>query len=267
MLPRMHVLAAISAVALCRVDADDPHSVGAAQPQSLPSCGDPSLTEEEDYVSLMQLRTFNANLKSGQYRGYSQFGQDQWVLEQFANTSSQSARYFFDIGARDGALASNTLMLEENGWTGVCIEPFPSNFSTRKCSVVQKCVSAVEGSTQDFRHCTEENWLGGLDSTMGTHKKEVSSCPLVKVITTTIRSVLQRQNAPKVIDYVSLDIEGAEMLVLETFPFEDYCAQTWTIEHNNEEPKRTDMRKLLAKRGCSVAKSVDVDDFFTCKCV
>lgn len=36
-------------------------------------------------------------------------------------------RYFVDIGANDGRLLSNSVKLEEAGWQGVFIDPFPSN--------------------------------------------------------------------------------------------------------------------------------------------
>jgi hypothetical protein len=40
---------------------------------------------------------------------------------------------------------------------------------------------------------------------------------------------------------MSLDIEGAELKVLQGLPFEKYTFGALDIEHNEEEPKRTDI--------------------------
>ena len=37
---------------------------------------------------------------------------------------------------------------------------------------------------------------------------------------------------PKVLGYISLDIEGAELDVISAFPFDTHCSRLWTIEAN-----------------------------------
>ena len=72
--------------------------------------------------------------RSGSGTTYSNDGQDQWVL---SAAKSDTPKVFLDIGARDGSFFSNTQRLEENGWTGTCVEPFPSNFESRKCTLAR----------------------------------------------------------------------------------------------------------------------------------
>ena len=48
--------------------------------------------------------------------------------------------------------------------------------------------------------------------------------------TVTLAAVLQRFNAPNDIDYLSLDVEGAEALVLQDFDFKRYRFRTITVE-------------------------------------
>ena len=45
-----------------------------------------------------------------------------------------------------------------------------------------------------------------------------------------LQYILQKQGAPKVIDYFSLDVEGAETRVLKYFPFEKWTFLALTIE-------------------------------------
>merc|ERR1712187_682079 len=67
---------------------------------------------------------------------------------------------------------------------------------------------------------------------------------------------------PRVIHYVSLDVEGAEYDVLQDFPFERYVPLSFTIEHHKREPRRTLMHQLLEGRGYVLERTVDFEDFF-----
>lgn len=196
----------------------------------------------------------------------SQFGQDEWALEQHAKSQTNDSQPFFlDLGANDGYFCSNTVKLEQNGWRGICVEPFPINFNGRKCSLIQKALSNKVGNVT-FSKC---GVLGGIQDDLGKYDKKVtSSCPDVSIPATTVSTMLQEagSNVPAVIDFASLDVEGAEMTVLETFPFDKHCVRTWTIEHNGEEPKRTEIQKFMQGHGCALSTSVQVDDYFTCDC-
>jgi hypothetical protein len=48
---------------------------------------------------------------------YSQYGQDTFVYENFFKNKNDG--FFVDIGAYDGVSLSNTLSLEELGWSGL----------------------------------------------------------------------------------------------------------------------------------------------------
>ena len=71
---------------------------------------------------------------------------------------------------------------------------------------------------------------------------------------------------------MSLNVEGSELEVLKPFPFDKYTFGMLTVEHNGEEPKRTQIRKLLAKNGYQLEKEIfdkdendedrPVDDWF-----
>ena len=44
--------------------------------------------------------------------------------------------------------------------------------------------------------------------------------------------LLEKYNAPKYIDYLSIDTEGSEYEILKNFDFEKYVFKIITIEHN-----------------------------------
>ena len=45
-----------------------------------------------------------------------------------------------------------------------------------------------------------------------------------------IGTILARAAAPPVIDYLSIDIEGSELALLESFPFDRYTVRALSIE-------------------------------------
>jgi hypothetical protein len=60
---------------------------------------------------------------------YSQMGQDKWVSE--AVFPGVKNGFFVDVGSGNGTFLSNTKALEQKGWTGICIDPFPRNMQDR----------------------------------------------------------------------------------------------------------------------------------------
>merc|ERR1719324_590503 len=86
---------------------------------------------------------------------YSDEGQDAWVLANLGSSTPEQSRTFLDIGARDGDFFSNTRRLEEHGWTGTCIEPFPTHFTRfkRTCKLVQKAVVAKKDKARMYSNC------------------------------------------------------------------------------------------------------------------
>jgi hypothetical protein len=62
--------------------------------------------------------------------------------------------------------------------------------------------------------------------------------------TVTLQEIFQRFHVPKVIDYLSLDVEGAEYFIMKAFPLRQYTIRIMTIERPNES-----LRKLLEQQG------------------
>ena len=80
--------------------------------------------------------------------------------------------------------------------------------------------------------------------------------------TPTLGELLDRDHAPAFIHFLSVDIEGAELQALKGIPFEKYRFGSMAIEHNEEEPKRTDILKFLAAHGYQRVHSFKQDDFY-----
>ena len=84
-----------------------------------------------------------------QQRYYGQILQDKWVTETVFPGVNDG--YFVDVGSGDGIEGSNTKLLEERGWRGICIDPFPTNMQTRRCHLFKEVVFSERGRVVPFR--------------------------------------------------------------------------------------------------------------------
>ena len=82
---------------------------------------------------------------------YGQYGQDS-IMKQFFDRKNINKGVFVDIGASEGKRLSNTLLLEENGWTGICVEAHPSYFDVLKANRPNSiCYSAAAGDRDKIK--------------------------------------------------------------------------------------------------------------------
>ena len=188
----------------------------------------------------------------------SQLGQDRWVLSKFA-----TPRYFLEVGANDGVALSNTYELEKAGWTGLSIDPFPKNREQRHTKLV---VAAVASSVRNVTFVRADEY-GGIKEHLGLHAAKALTSEAVTLTTRTLTEILETENAPSYIDYMSLDTEGSEYDILSSFPFWKYTLGLISVEHNNEEPKKSMIRELLDYHGYMLERQVDFDDWFVSRCV
>lgn len=204
----------------------------------------------------------------------SQIGQDKWVHSIIGDRRGEG--YFVELGACDGIAFSNSLFFERAlGWKGVCIEPNDQYFAAlqrnRRCHTVHALVSSAEGLVKEF---AVDGTSGGiLDANAGPFTRRTN---IVQKTTTTLAAVLDQAGAPAVIDYLSLDVEGHELEILSTFPFDRYKFRCLTVEHNAPHvgpDMQQKIRHLLEANGYRYVKGNDdvhrwghgpIDDFYVC---
>jgi len=189
---------------------------------------------------------------------YSQVNQDKIVVQLLGNKG-----YFIDLAANDATKLSNTYSLEQNGWKGLCMvsvllsvvccriivlpkkrqlknylfalyhsqEPNPQYWygltRFRSCQVV----GAIVGQ----RHMEEIQFTYGgvLGGIVGFDQKKNSTATSPEY-TVTLLEIFQRYQVPTLIDYLSLDVEGAEEFIMEHFPLEQYEMKVLTVERPSQ---------------------------------
>ncbi|MEL7261042.1 MAG: FkbM family methyltransferase [Pseudomonadota bacterium] len=178
----------------------------------------------------------------------SQFLQDLWALWE---TGEKEGGYFVEFGAADGRKLSNTFMLERRyGWTGVLAEPSPAFHDQlaqrRTAPVCTDLVHRTSGETMRFA-MHERGLLSGIvdDST------QVGDDGIADILTLTtigLNDMLDRYEAPRDIDFMSIDVEGAELAILEGFDFDRHRVHCFTIEAK-EDGERQALIDLLSRNG------------------
>lgn len=170
-----------------------------------------------------------------------QKGQVGYLLNYIFNYQERGLKrngYFVDLAAADGILHSNTYFLEKHlEWTGLLIEANETYLDTlrhnRTSTVVSACVSDKPGASIQFR--VDNGFLGGIvseetDNNNSVRGKELAKADVITMEGTTLEQILIDHNAPQLIDFLSLDVEGAEYLVLRNFDFEKFKFHALAIE-------------------------------------
>jgi len=186
--------------------------------------------------------------------------QDKAVIEFY---KFKKNGFFVDIGANDGVEFSNTCMLEyDYGWTGVCLEPLPTEFnnlvsSRPKSLCIQKAVFGQSGLKLDF---AVAGLYSGIRQTINHHKNVTDESPTITVETITLNDVLIQANAPQFIEYLSIDTEGSEYDILITIDYDKYVFGVIHLEHNYIEPQRTAIREFLESKNYVFVRENKWDD-------
>ncbi len=84
----------------------------------------------------------------------------------------------------------------------------------------------------------------------------------IKVKTQTLNDILEENNSPEIIDYLSLDTEGTELEILKSVDLNKYKFKIISVEHNHMLKRRNEIFKLLTSYNYKLYKSINADDFF-----
>jgi len=197
---------------------------------------------------------------------YSQIGQDKYYIENVINHKRNGV--FLDIGANDGLFGSNTATLElEYGWTGLCVEANPTLIESLtnnrpNSSIAHNAVWTNKGIVKIevplyFKKKDPANQLGriaSLESNAKSFKKFFDKGKeTFDVVSNTATNIINDNlGLPVTIDYMSLDIEGAELEALKSIDFELIDIRFMTIEHGNRKGYKNILANYLKQFGYKV---------------
>lgn len=180
--------------------------------------------------------------------------QDLWVA---TNTNFKRNGFFVEIGGADGIKTSNTYFLEKFlGWKGILAEPaikYHQELRNNRpeCFIDFNCVWSTTGEEKTFYESVWENDFRSIveDCTRSWMTVNRKKWPTYTVKTISLLDLLDKHNAPRCIDYLSLDTEGSEFTILQSFDFSKYTFNYITIEHNLHPKYRNKIKTLLNQNG------------------
>lgn len=164
-----------------------------------------------------------------------QFGEDRFLETIF---DGRSDGYCVEVGAYDGVTSSATLPFELRGWQCLLIEPIPALVEEirrhRDCLIVNCAASSAEGEATFYVADTVEQ-MSTLALTPGHLDwiREVGGdVHEITVRTATLDRLLGEAGFPTV-DFVTIDVEGHELAVLEGFSLETWQPRIVILEDNS----------------------------------
>jgi len=179
---------------------------------------------------------------------YSQSGQDKFMYKHFFKNYNDSNHFFIELGALDGVLISNSLFYEKTlGWNGICIEPTKHHFQRllkqRNCHKFDDVIFDEEkevifyeatsccDSLNGIKDLYNEKHLKRIHREVEQYKQDKKDIKEIVKKARTMDSVLKEVGV-KDIDFLSLDVEGAELNVLKSINWNDTKIKVICVEDN-----------------------------------
>lgn len=181
----------------------------------------------------------------------SQFLQDLFVLN---TLDFKRDGYFIEFGATNGIDLSNSYLLEKKfNWHGILAEPSRNWHKelrdNRTSHINTECVWKKSGEKLLFLEANIGEY-SSLSQTANNdrnfHKRKRAK--KYDVTTISLNDLLLKYEAPKEIDYLSIDTEGSEFEILENFDFNKHNIKVVTCEHNYTD-NREKIFSLMCKNG------------------
>ena len=176
---------------------------------------------------------------------YSYGGIDSLVLNIFKN---QKKGFYLDIGCGHPIKNNNTYLLNKRGWSGINIDLDEENIdlfnSYRKKDVnLATAVSDKEGET-DLYFYHNKSALNTISKENADFQKAKVSA-IKKIKTQTINKIIENsQFKDRKIDFLSVDVEGSELAILNNFDFTKYSPKVIVVEYLDLSLKKLEIKNL-----------------------
>ena len=212
------------------------------------------------------------NLAKSTHLYFSQNGED-WLLWQLFGDHWEGV--FVDVGAFDGVHLSNSYSFELASWRGLCVEADPRFHALcEKARPNTHCVHAAcvgDGSKASVQFVRQPlGLMSGLDVDTEAMRLQYVSRGIafeepeaIDVPARTLDAMLESCGlAESAIDFVSIDVEGAELEVLHGFDLRRFQPRVLVMEANDD-ANADALRRYLEGLGYHFARQVGPNLFFT----
>ncbi len=179
-------------------------------------------------------------------KSYSMDGEDLQVKEFFKNKKNG---FYVDVGAYHPVHRSNTMLLHKNGWEGINIDI--SDFSIKLFKHLRPndtnlniAVSKTDGFVEMF-YQKKLSQILTIKKKVAQHvfQGEIKSR---QIVSKTLNQVLKESKySERQIDFLDIDVEGADLEVLESLDFLKYSPALVCVEYIGKNKKDSDIFNFL----------------------
>ncbi len=207
---------------------------------------------------------------------FSQCGEDVIVDSVFVSLGIKKPSYL-DIGAHHPTMFSNTFHFYQKGSTGVCVEPDPVLYRRiKKFRPLDTClnVGLSDSSNSSAKFYVMNN------PTLNTFSEEEAQRynkdgihhidKTIEIPLLTVNEIIEKHFSGKSPDFVSLDIEGWEMKILNSYDFKRFkpvifCIETLTYSKPGEEKKIDEIIDFMKNQGYILYADTYINSIFVDK--
>lgn len=208
-------------------------------------------------------------------RSFSQQGEDlilDRIITRILKWNIKEKRNYVDVGAYHAIEHSVTYLLYLRRWKGIVFDPSRSTLKTfRQLRKRDIFINAVVGnddlSEVDFYIPTSARTDMASGSTKYPNQEQEINFRKVRFKQVNLNDELKRQNITK-IHFLNIDVEGAELEILNTFEFDTFKPSIIAVEihgYNLEECLNSEEAKLILSKGYIAVGSAVITQFFVRK--
>jgi FkbM family methyltransferase len=202
---------------------------------------------------------------------YSQAGEDVIVDFIFQQINIQPT--YLELGTNHPRIGNNTYIFYRRGCSGVLVEADPSQIPDirkvrRRDVVLNVGVSSGEETIMKFYVFSDPS-INTFNATAAREREQSSTVKLQSVVDVQLMSInkIIENNFTSTPDFLSIDIEGLDLTVLQSLDFEKHpipviCAETCLYSETHVREKDKSIEKYLVSKGYFVFADTYINTIF-----
>jgi FkbM family methyltransferase len=231
-------------------------------------------------MSIRQLKVFVGRILrrvvGDSKKSYAQCGEDL-IIDHLIKLIGVKETYYLDLGAHHPTYLSNTYYFYENGFSGVCVDADPSLIKAfekiRQRDIILNLGVGLDKSVMDF-YLMSSKTLNTFSKAEVERYVSYGNQQIEKVIKVKIEDVnsIIKNYCKRVPNLISLDVEGLDLMILQSFDFdlfrpEIFCIETLSYTEDKTECKLTEIIELMNQRGYMVYADTYINTIFVDKSI
>lgn len=203
---------------------------------------------------------------------FSQAGEDV-ILDFLFNDVGLKKIKYLELGVMSPDQSNNTYKFYLKGSTGVLVEAdstqIPQIKKMRPNDVVLNVGVSPANTTEADFYIFDCVGLNTFDKEEALYRDKIGTYKIEKVVKVELKNINQiiEENFETYPDFLSIDIEGLDLVVLQSlnlakYPIPLICAETCTYSENHIKPKDKRIEEFLVGKGYSVYADTYINTIF-----